>query len=55
MSETAVFKPKIDESRVVIWDQSDGHKQHLAMCRQHLDATHFLTGACGASSICTGK
>ena len=55
MSETAVFEPKINGSCIAIWDQSDGHKQYLAMCRQHLDATHFLTGACGASSICTSK
>ena len=39
----------------VTWDQSDGLKWYLAMCKQDVDATHFLTGTCGASSICTSK
>ena len=39
----------------VAWDQSDPLKWYLAMCKQHVDATHFLTGTCGASSICTSK
>ena len=41
-SETAAFEPKINEPCIVIWDQSDGRKWYLAMCRQHVDATHFL-------------
>ena len=41
-SETAAFEPKINEPCIVIWDQSDGRKWYLTMCRQHVDATHFL-------------
>ena len=42
MSENAASEPKINETCIVIWDQSDGRKWCLAMYRQYVDATHFL-------------
>ena len=41
-SETVAFEPKVNEPCIVIWDQIDGRKWYLAMCRQHVNATHFL-------------
>ena len=41
-SETAAFEPKMNEPFIVIWDQNDGRKWYFAMCRQRVDATHFL-------------
>ena len=41
-SETAGFQPRINEPCIVIMDQSDRRKWYFAMCRQRVDATHFL-------------
>ena len=41
-SGTAAFQPKINMPCTVILDQSDGRKLYFAMCRQRVDATHFL-------------
>ena len=36
------FEPKISEPCIVIWDEQDGRKWFVAMCRKRVDSQHFL-------------
>ena len=36
------FEPKINGPCIVIWDEQDGRKWFVAMCRKQVDSQHFL-------------